>query len=64
MNQKLGPCIEAPMQEDEIEYEATIEEYLGDHDDQFPPVTPALPQQQVSGHIPPALKAAARWVTY
>jgi hypothetical protein len=65
MNQKPNSCMEASgKDEDEIEYEATAEEYLGDYDDEFPPVTPVLPQQQVSEHIPHAPTAAARCAKY
>ncbi|MCG7399697.1 hypothetical protein [Caballeronia zhejiangensis] len=65
MKQKPGPYIEASRQdEDEIEYEATIEEYLGDYDDEFPPVTPAQPSQHASEHIQLAPTATARTVLH
>lgn len=61
MKQKLGPYIEASGQhEDDIEYEATVEEYLGDYDDKVPPVPPAQPQRQASQYIPLAPAAARR----
>lgn len=41
MSQKpCSPCIETSRDE-EIEFEATIEDYLGDYDEQFEQQTPA-----------------------
>lgn len=52
MSQKpSSPCIETS-QDEEIEFEATIEDYLGDYDEQFEQQTPAqrLQASRSPGH--------------